>query len=150
MCVYARARPLCSASCFLMQHRTASPGLLGDLVMFFFPSFLSSQETRTNCRAVAIGAGRFVFSPTFIPGTSPSTVTVETRATPTLFPSVSLPSMIYCCFLFLIYHTAPAYQHFSGQSSISKNSGTSLKRICLKATMKKCRSMPERSLYTGT
>ena len=62
VCMFASACSFCPASCFLMQHRTVSPGLLGDLVMFFF-FFLSSQETRTNCCAVAIGAGRFVFSP---------------------------------------------------------------------------------------
>ena len=62
LCVFASACSFCPASCFLMQHRTVSPGLLGDLVMFFF-FFLSSQETRTNCCAVAIGVGRFVFPP---------------------------------------------------------------------------------------
>lgn len=58
-------------------------------VFFFFLSFLSSQETRTNCCAVAIGVGEVCFPSTFIPGTSPSTVTVETRATLTLFLSMS-------------------------------------------------------------
>lgn len=121
-CVCARARPRARAGFALPLafwcniELPLSWATRGPCYVFFF--FLSSQETRTNCCAVAIGAGRFVFSPTFIPGTSPSTVTVETRATPTLFPSTSLPSMIYRCFLFLIYHTAPAYQHFSGQSSI--------------------------------
>lgn len=123
---------------FLMQHRTVSPGLLGDLVMFFF--FLSSQETRTNCCAVAIGAGRFVFSPL-------SSLVPPRRQLPQkqdqlqlYFHPCLLPSMIYRCFLFFnpLHSTyLPALQQ---PVKYLENCGTSLKRIHIKAGTKSCRS----------
>lgn len=116
VCAWVCVCTFCPASCFLMQHRTASPGLLGDLVMDFFLPVLAGNENQLLCCCHRSGEVCFLSASTT--GTSPSTVTLETRATPTLFPSMSLPSMIYRCFLFLIYHTAPAYQHFRGQSSV--------------------------------
>lgn len=137
-CVLARARWFCPASCFLMQHRTLSPGLLGDLVMFFFP-FLSSQETRTNCCAVAIGVGEVCFPSTFIPGTSPSTVTVETRATLTLFPSMS-PSFNDLTLLSFFTRPHSAYLPTLQQPmNCGEHGVTSLKRICIKAEIRKRR-----------
>lgn len=87
VCMFASACSFCPASCFLMQHRTVSPGLLGDLVMFFFLPVLAGNENQLLC--CCHRSGEVCFPSTFIPGTSPSTVTVETRATPTLFPSMS-------------------------------------------------------------
>lgn len=86
-CTFANACSFCPASCFLMQQRTVSPGLLGDLVMFFFLPVLAGNENQLLCCCHRSGEVCFPF--TFIHGTSPSTVTVETRATPTLFPSMS-------------------------------------------------------------
>lgn len=82
---------------FLMQHRTLSPGLRGDLIISLSLS-LSLLLARFSCprrekenqlRRCCHRSGEVCFPSTFICGTSPSTVTVETRATPTLFPSTS-------------------------------------------------------------
>ena len=138
--VFARVRWFCPASCFLMQHRTLSPGLLGDLVMgFFFFPFLSSQETRTNCCAVAIGVGEVCFPSTFIPGTSPSTVTVETRATLTLFPSMppSFNDLTSLSFFTLPHSTyLPTLRQ---PMNWWEHGVTSLKRSCIKTEMRKSR-----------
>ena len=54
---------------------------------FFFLPVLAGNENQLLC--CCHRSGEVCFPSTFIPGTSPSTVTVETRATPTLFPSMS-------------------------------------------------------------
>lgn len=137
--MFASACSFCPASCFLMQHRTVSPGLLGDLVMFFFfLPVLAGNENQLLC--CCHRSGEVCFPSTFIPGTSPSTVTVETRATPTLFPSMS-PSFNDLSLLSFFNPLHSAYLPTLKQPmKYLENCVTSLKGNCIKAEMKNCRS----------
>ncbi len=65
VCMYKLSVHVCVLilPCLLLSDATSncvSWATRGPCYVFFF---LSSQETRTNCCAVAIGAGRFVFPP---------------------------------------------------------------------------------------
>lgn len=134
--MFASACSFCPASCFLMQHRTVSPGLLGDLVMFFFfLPVLAGNENQLLC--CCHRSGEVCFLSTFIPGTSPSTVTVETRATPTLFPSMSPSFNDLALLSFFLIRYLPTLEQ---PMEYLENCVTSLKRMCIKAEMKNCRS----------
>lgn len=126
--------------CLLLSDATSnfvSWATRGPCYVFF--SFLSSQETRTNCCAVAIGVGEVCFPSTFIRGTSPSTVTVETRATLTLFPSMS-PSFNDLTSLSFFTPPHSTYLPTLQQPMNCRERGvTSLKRSCIKAEMRKSR-----------
>lgn len=76
--------------CLLLSDATSncvSWATRGPCYVFFFLPVLAGNENQLLC--CCHRSGEVCFPSTFIPGTSPSTVTVETRATPTLFPSMS-------------------------------------------------------------
>lgn len=128
---------VCPASCFLMQHRTLSPGLLGDLVMFFSLPVLTGNENQLLC--CCHRSGEVCFPSTFIRGTSPSTVTVETRATPTLFPSMSPSFNDLTSLSFFISPSSTYLPTLQQPMKCWEHGVTSLKRSCIKAEMRKSR-----------
>lgn len=116
-CLRARVHLFCPASCFSdATSNCVSWATRGPCYVFFLPVLAGNANQLLCC---CHRSGEVCFLSTFIPGTSPSTVTVETRPTPTLFPSMS-PSFNDLSLLsfFLIRCTAPTYQHFSSQWSI--------------------------------
>ncbi len=107
-------------------------------MFFFFLPVLAGNENQLLC--CCHRSGEVCFPSTFIPGTSPSTVTVETRATPTLFPSMS-PSFNDLSLLSFFNPLHSAYLPTLKQPmKYLENCVTSLKGNCIKAEMKNCRS----------
>ena len=87
-CVCVLCALLCSASCwsFLMQHRTASPGLRRDFVMVFFLPVLAGNENQLLrcCHRRGAVCFPFHFHPWYLPNHSYR----RNRAALALFPSV--------------------------------------------------------------
>lgn len=106
--------------------------------VFFFLPVLAGNENQLLC--CCHRSGEVCFPSTFIRGTSPSTVTVETRATPTLFPSMS-PSfndLSFLSFFFYLLHSAYLPTLLQPMKYL-ENYLTSLKRNHIKGEMRNSR-----------
>lgn len=102
--------------CLLLSDATSncvSWATRGPCYVFFLPVLAGNENQLLCCCHLS---GEVCFLSTFITGTSPSTVTVETRATLTLFPSMS-PSLNDLSLLSFFNPLHSTYQHLSSQWS---------------------------------